>query len=84
MRRNRRYGIYGSPQVLTKHEEARMVGPVAACADCSSYTPVDSLIEKQDGRKVCPGCQRTIEEKTAERSQLEMFCAQQSLLSLIP
>jgi len=62
-----------------------MIGPVQACADCSGYTPVNKLVTKNDGRKVCPGCHDNSLKLAAERNQPNMFEPQQqtSLLSLL-
>ena len=76
--RRRRY----RPQ-LTARERAQMVGPLRACCDCNNYTPVNQLIDKKDGRKICPGCEDKVKQITAQRSQLEMFGQQPSLLSLL-
>jgi hypothetical protein len=47
--------------------------PLKACADCDKYTPINSLIEKPDGREVCPTCQGKIERLAASNRQLEFF-----------
>jgi len=47
--------------------------PMQACADCDTYTPVSALIEKPDGRKVCPTCQGKIERIADSKRQLDFF-----------
>ena len=44
-----------------------------ACADCSTYTPIKALIERPDGREVCPTCQGKIERLAARKQQLDFF-----------
>lgn len=43
------------------------------CADCETYTPIKSLIEKPDGREVCPACQKKLERLTESKRQLNFF-----------
>ncbi len=43
------------------------------CADCDTYTPAASLIEKSDGREVCPKCQGKIERETQNKQQPGFF-----------
>lgn len=43
------------------------------CADCETYTPIFSLIEKPDGREVCPTCQGKIERLAVSKQQLDFF-----------
>ncbi len=52
-----------------------------ACADCETYTPVSSLTEKPDGRKVCPTCQGRIRRHTEAKRQMNLF-GQDSLFGL--
>lgn len=52
--------------------------PLKACADCDTYTPINSLIKKPDRREVCPTCQGKIERLAANKRQLEFF-GQESL-----
>ena len=44
-----------------------------ACADCETYTPIKSLVEKPDGREVCPTCQGKIERIVEGKRQMEFF-----------
>ena len=50
------------------------------CADCDMYTPVSTLIEKPDGRKVCRTCQGKIERLSESKRQLDFF-GQESLFN---
>ena len=49
------------------------------CADCEAYIRATELIEKQDGRLICPRCDNKARNLGAARAQLEMF-GQQSLI----
>lgn len=53
--------------------ECKCQKTLKACADCSTYTPLARLIEKPDGREVCPTCQGKIERLAASKQQLDFF-----------
>lgn len=50
------------------------------CADCDTYTPIKSLLEKPDGREVCLTCQGKIERLSESKRQLDFF-GQESLFN---
>jgi hypothetical protein len=50
-----------------------------SCADCEHYSLVKIMISKEDGRVICPSCQKAIENRAINRAQADLFVSQPGL-----
>lgn len=59
-------------------QDAAFLDKQRSCAICTEYTPLDQMIEKPDGRAICPTCSKRIERLARKSAQQSLF-GQQSL-----